>query len=253
MRECAVWKGHSNSNFMRPPYIPSILQVLGKIVLFVKLMKQILTHQRSCWPSNLNNDCTVFYRTQLKQHLVNNMWCCKNCCNENLTFPLWLHGGAETSLGFPFPVFYILFFYDFPPPFHLSFLPSLILFSPSSLAPVVTVTTRPSSPRCRCRTRHAHGSPTLSHSCPSQPPPRATTDAEGEVSLWPSTSRSAQPTATALNMDTLSESPSESICSCLCVCIFCGHCLKKGVYTKTRRGHYGGGQRMKKGRLKMTV
>lgn len=103
--------------------------------------------------------------------------------------------------------------------FLYNFRPSLTLFSPPSLAPVVIVTTRPSSPRCRCRTRHARGSLTPSRLCPSQPLPRATTDAEGEVSPWPSTSRSARPTATVLNMDTLSESPSESMCPCFCVCV----------------------------------
>ena len=89
-----------------------------------------------------------------------------------------------------------------------SIIPSLIRFSSSSLATVVTVTTRPSSPRCRCRTHHAHESLTRSRWCPSQRPPRATTDAEGEVSLWPSTSHSA----TAPSRDTQLESHSESVC-----------------------------------------
>lgn len=154
----------------------------------------------------------------------------------------WMVIKPETWLGFPFPVFYFLFFYNFPPPFHFSFLPSLILFNSSRLTPAATVTTRPSSPRCRCRTRHAHGSLTRSHSCPSPPPPRATTDAEGEVSLWPSTSRSARPTATALNMDTPSESPSESVCPCLCV--FAYFVVIVWRRDNTNRGQYGGGQRM---------
>lgn len=88
---------------------------------------------------------------------------------------------------------------------------------PSSLTAAATVTTRPSSPRCLCRTPHAHGSLTPSHSCPSQPRPRATTDTRAEVSLWPSTNRSARPTATALNTDTPSESLSESTSPLLCL------------------------------------
>lgn len=101
--------------------------------------------------------------------------------------------------------------------FTASSLTRIPIFLPLPLAaPVVTVITRPSSPQCRCRNHHAHGYLTRSRWCRSPPPPRETTDAEGGVSLWPLTSRSARSTATALNMDTLSESPSESICPCLC-------------------------------------
>lgn len=166
-------------------------------------MKQILTAK--------------FSQTEIKQRLVNNMRCCKNYCNENLTSS-WLHRLLLSQN--PYKDFHFLYFLFFITSFyHKSichcFPPPLILFFFSFLTPVATVTTRPSSPRCPCQTHHAHESLTPSLWCPSQPPPRATTGAEGEVSQWPSTSHSAQPTATALNMDTLSECPSESMFVCV--------------------------------------
>lgn len=155
----------------------------------------------------------------------------------------WTVAEPETSLGFPFS---LLFFIT-------SMLLSIYPSFPSSLAPVVTVTTRPSSLRCLCRTRHAHGSLTPSHSCPSQPRPRVTTDAGGEVSLWPLTSRSARPTATVLNMDALSESPSESTTPwlCLCVCVFAYFMVIVWRKETTLTPPCVGGQRMEKGRVKM--
>lgn len=122
-------------------------------------------------------------------------------------------------------------------PLHVTVLLSNCPSFPCSLTAAATVTTRPSSPRCLCRTLRAHGSLTPSHSCPSQPRPRATTDTRAEVSLWPSTNRSARPTATALNTDTPSESPSESTSPLLCL----------GVRIRP----FVAGQRMEKGRVKV--
>ena len=39
-----------------------------------------------------------FHKTQITQRFVNNMWCCENCCNENLMLASWLHE-SESSPG----------------------------------------------------------------------------------------------------------------------------------------------------------
>lgn len=162
-------------------------------------------------------DCTVF-----PQSNVLSVWCCKNCCNEILTFFSWLHRLTGISI-FLLPLIYKCLLPSRTPIYHF-FHPPLTLFSFSFLTPVATVTTKPSSPRFPCWIRHAHESLTLSRWCPSQPPLRATMGAEGAVSQWPSTSHSAPPMATALSMDTLSESPSE--CPVFVyACIICGRCV----------------------------
>lgn len=167
------------------------------------LNRSYLNSQHFSWPflhegrlKHVSSDLFVLLTIRHKQQPHSSSYACdtiKKCCECELMNP---HKISLTDL------------HHHEDSYSLPFSSS----SSSLVGPVVTATTTPSSPQCRCRTRHARGSLTRSPLCQSQRPRRATTDAEGGASLWPSTSLSALRMASAQNMATLSECPSESVC-----------------------------------------
>ena len=171
---------------------------------------------------------------KLKQHPVNNMWCCENSSNENLTFLLWFHGrlsSHETSRGFSFSGLHYFFYYC-PPSFHpalshlLSPLPLWVqrsLLLPDHRHPGVAaglaMLTNPSHGHTGVHPSHRRGQQRTQRArflCGH----RSATEPDQRLQPWSCTHHQSLPV-------------SWSLCVCVCVCVWV--CVGVGVHDEYRR------------------